>query len=78
MAFFRAYDCGYGESGVHDYNLTFDQAKQLMIDNFGEDTAKEWEQNEVTFFESFNGNDYMIADCDFDETNFINHDTQSW
>lgn len=65
-AFYHCYDCGWGERGIHEYAIDFDQARAILVSYSGEDTAKQWEESEETYLE-FGVDYYMVHESDFDE-----------
>jgi hypothetical protein len=65
-AFNFCFNCGWGEKGVHDMDLSYEQAYALLVSRGSKETAERWAENEETYFE-FRDDYYMIADCDFEE-----------
>lgn len=63
------FDCGWGEKGVHDVNLSYAEAYTLLTLNSSEETAQRWTKNEDTYFD-FKVHSYMVADCDFVESDW--------
>ena len=63
--FYRCYDCGWGEKGVHDYEITFDQAYQIIVDRSGKEAADRWAETEEDYF-YFGVDQYMLTSGSFD------------
>jgi hypothetical protein len=62
--FYYCYDCGYGERGVHENNLSFHKAFEIIKDRAGLDTAENWRNSKDGYFE-FCGDYHMVSDKDF-------------
>lgn len=61
------YNCGWGEQGVQEVNLTHEQAFNLIKTMASQENAGRWAKEEDTRYE-FNIYRYMVADCDFEES----------
>jgi len=65
--FYRCYDEGWGEKGVYDHELSFDQAYQHIVDASGKDVADMWVKYEDPMFEyGMFGHTRMVASLWFD------------
>ena len=71
--FYHCYDCGWGECGVHDYAITYDQAYQIIADRSGKEAADKWAETEDDYFE-FYGERHMVASGSFHPENWEGSD----
>ena len=74
MAFHYCFNCGYGECGVHDYFLTFDEAYDIIVRRSCREDADRWVESEDTHFDFGYGDYYMVADFIFDEEHWEGSD----
>lgn len=70
LYFFMCYDCGWGEKGVSETYLTFDQAYEIIKTQAGKDCADEWAITEDEYL-VFNGFRYMVAKPAFVEFDWV-------
>ena len=70
QSFNHCYDCGYGEKGVHDVGLTFEEAYEIISSRSSKYVADEWVKNECNDVE-YRFDTYMIADCEFDMDDWV-------
>jgi hypothetical protein len=63
--FNRCFDCGWGEKGVHDYGMTYDQVV-TYLKSINEETAERFIEAEDGYFEFRYGDDYIISENCFD------------
>jgi hypothetical protein len=51
---------------VHDYGISFDQAREIIADRSGEETAANWESSEDGHFQ-FHVDYYMVDEYQFSD-----------
>lgn len=66
QTFYYCYDCGWGERGVHEYDISFAQAREIIADRASEETAAKWEADADGYYE-FRPDYYMISKAAFVE-----------
>ena len=59
QTFYHCYDFGYGEKGIVEYCLTFQQAYEIIKDTSFEETAEQFKKQEDGWF-NFSVDRYMI------------------
>ena len=64
--FYRCYDEGWGARGVYDYELSYDEAYQRIVDASGKDWAEQWAKSEDPRFEFACERQCMVASDEFD------------
>jgi hypothetical protein len=75
--FSRCFDCGWGEKGIHHFNLTFDEMFEVLKQHHSVSFAVEWANSNDDFYEKdiytimssdyFNSEDWGDSE-DFDDS----------
>lgn len=66
QAFYFCYDCGWGEKGVTETCLTFQQAFDIIEEQSGKECAERFAKEEEGWFD-FRVDRYMISEECFNE-----------
>lgn len=66
--FYFCYNCGYGELGIYDVELSFEQAFE-KIKKYSIEAANYWVSSNDTYFEF--GDSYMVSEVDFIEEDWV-------
>ena len=64
--FHYCFNCGWGECGVHEHFITFQQAYDIIVKRGCKEQADVWETTEDPHFCFGYGDYYMVADDWFD------------
>jgi hypothetical protein len=63
--FYYCFDCGWGERGVHEFAISFQQAYDIIKTRTNEETADAWLTQEDNYYE-FRSDYYMLTEDMFD------------
>jgi hypothetical protein len=66
QAFYYCYDCGWGEKGVTDYCISFQQAYDIILDSTCKEVADRFKNEEEGWFD-FRVDRYMISEQCFND-----------
>ena len=69
LLFFNCYDCGWGEKGVSDSCLTFEEAYSIIKEVSGVECADRFEKEEEDYFD-YGINHYMVSKRHFVEADW--------